>query len=61
VSVGFCGSGTSFSSFSLQTLALARDGEWRQVGGNLLSVALCLAVVWLGHTAAAGLNRFEGA
>ena len=61
VMVGFCGGYTTFSSFSLQTLALARDGEWLQVGGNvLLSVALCLASVWLGHVAAAGLNELPG-
>ena len=61
VMVGFCGGYTTFSSFSLQTLALARDGEWLQVGANVvLSVVLCLASVWLGHVAAAGLNELPG-
>ena len=51
----------TFSSFSLQTLALARDGEWLQVGANiLLSVTLCLVSVWLGHVAAAGFNDLPG-
>jgi CrcB protein len=60
--VGFCGGYTTFSSFSLQTLSLAQDGEWLQVGGNiLLSVALCLASVWLGHVAASGFNELQGA
>jgi CrcB protein len=56
--VGICGGYTTFSSFSLQTLNLARDGEWLWAGGNvLLSVALCLFAVWLGHVCAATINR----
>lgn len=41
--VGILGSYTTVSSFSLQTLALARDGEWLHAGLNILaSVVLCL-------------------
>ena len=59
---GFCGGYTTFSSFSLQTLNLARDDEWLQAGGNVVaSVTACLAAVWLGHLAAAYINQLKGA
>src|SRR5215510_1480007 len=50
VMVGICGGYTTFSSFSLQTLALAQEGQWLYAGANvLLSVISCLVAVWLGH------------
>jgi len=59
--IGVCGGYTTFSSFSLQTLNLARDGEWLYAGANIVgSVGLCLVAVWLGHLAAAGLNHLKG-
>jgi CrcB protein len=62
VMIGICGGYTTFSSFSLQTLALAQDGEYLWAAGNvLLSVVLCLIAVWLGHVCAATLNGLKGA
>lgn len=61
VMTGLCGGYTTFSSFSLQTLTLAHDGEWLRAGGNvLLSVVACLVAVWLGHVAALALNQLKG-
>ena len=58
---GVLGGYTTFSSFSLQTLSLARDGEWLRAGANTVgSVVACLVAVWLGHLAAAYLNQIKG-
>lgn len=52
--VGFLGSYTTVSSFSLQTLALARDGEIGRAAGNVaLSLGLCLAAAAAGFAGAA--------
>ena len=57
--VGICGGFTTFSSFSLQTLNLAREGQWFGAGLNaVLSLVCCLLAVWLGHVAAMIVNRF---
>jgi len=56
--VGILGGFTTFSSFSLQTLTLARDGEWLLAGANIVgSVVLCLIMVWVGHMLATVINR----
>jgi CrcB protein len=61
IMVGFCGGYTTYSSFSLQTLNLAREGEWLRAGANvLLTTALCLVAVWIGHILAASLNQLKG-
>ena len=51
--IGICGGYTTFSAFSLQTLELLRGGAPGQALANIaLSVATCLAAVWLGHLVA---------
>ena len=56
--IGICGGYTTFSSFSLQTLALAQDGEWfRAAANSVASVVLCLAAVWLGHFSVSLFNK----
>jgi CrcB protein len=58
---GICGGFTTFSSFSLQTLDLARAGEWLYAGMNVVaSVVLCLGAVWLGYAAALGFKSPKG-
>jgi len=61
VMIGICGGYTTFSSFSLQTLNLARNGEFAAAGWNCgLSLVLCLVGVWLGFLAASLLNQAQG-
>jgi len=62
VMIGICGGYTTFSSFSIQTLNLANDGEWLYAGANIAgSVVLCLAFVWIGAAVGAAVNQLKGA
>jgi CrcB protein len=55
--LGICGGYTTFSSFSLQALTLAEDGQWFKAGANcVLSLVLCLLGTWLGHLIATSIN-----
>ena len=58
VMTGICGGYTTFSTFGLETLNLARSGEWFKAGANVLaSLLFCLAGVWIGHALATAINE----
>jgi CrcB protein len=60
IMIGILGGYTTFSSFSLQTLTLAQDGQWWPATANvLLSVVLCLVGVWLGSMLASSFNQMR--
>jgi CrcB protein len=61
VMAGLLGGFTTYSAFSLQTVALAREGEWLRAGANAGGTfVLCFVAVWLGHLCAAWLHALKG-
>ena len=49
LTIGVLGGFTTFSSFSFETIALARDGELLVAGLNIIAnVALCLTATYVG-------------
>ena len=56
--IGVCGGFTTFSSFSLQTFALAQEGDWfRAVVNSFVSIICCLVAVWLGYACLNFVNK----
>ena len=56
--IGLCGGFTTFSSFSLETLNLARNGAWGAASAYTLgSIVLCLVAVAIGYFGASALAR----
>lgn len=61
IMTGLCGGYTTFSAFSLQTLALFHDGAWFRGGAYIVgSVTLCLIAVWAGYAIATVINGSAG-
>ena len=56
ITIGFLGSFTTFSTFSYETVAMVRDGEWWRAGGySAGSVALGLVAVVAGAALASSI------
>jgi CrcB protein len=58
--VGLCGGYTTFSSFSLQTLNLIRNGELMGAAGNAaISFAACMLADWIGAIVGQVFNQLR--
>lgn len=58
IAIGFLGSFTTFSTFSYESLAMIRDGEWWRAGGYAAgSLLLGLLAVGLGAAIAMALTQ----
>lgn len=58
VMTGLLGGFTTFSAFSIQTVALANQGAWPAAAANVgLSVVTCVAACWAAFAAVSALAR----
>jgi CrcB protein len=58
--IGICGGYTTFSSFSLQTLNLIRNGDMLSAAGNAaISFVACMIAVWIGAVVGQALNQLR--
>lgn len=56
--IGVCGGYTTFSAFSLQTLAMLQTGDVGRAGLNVAaSVGVCLLATWAGYALAVLMSR----
>ena len=61
LTLGFCGGYTTFSTFSYETVALLKDGEWTRAGVYVAaSVLLSLLGTFLGFGLAREVIAFRG-
>jgi CrcB protein len=58
VAVGLCGGFTTFSTFSLETMSLVRDGELWKASANIAGTLVAwLLGVWCGYMLATVVNQ----